>query len=362
MKALIAVSGYPTPSGSKLQYFVHSRNKYYVRNGISVVVLNFATKVNYIIDDIEVISLSEFQRRKEAYDILICHAANLRNHYIFLKRYGNIFPKKIFIFHGHEVLHINKYYPKPYQYIGADSKTKAFLQDRYDDFKIFIWKKYYKKNIKQLRLLFVSEWIYQKFLIEMKYTNNLISESAEIISNSIGEFFELNTYEPEHIQYDFITIRNVMDDSKYGIDIVVRLAEKNPDLNFCIIGHGDFFNHIKKPENVTWIDRVLDHEKMQGYLNKARYGLFPTREDTQGLMACEIAAYGLPLITSDIDVCRLVFSDCPRIAFINNDTPDLLGAMNKLDKQSIHDVWERYYAKNTIYKEIEYIKNYVKNR
>ena len=37
----------------------------------------------------------------------------------------------------------------------------------------------------------------------------------------------------------------------------------------------------------------------------------PTRADAQGVMACEMATFGIPLITSNIDVCKEVFKELP---------------------------------------------------
>ena len=111
MKVLVTSAAYPTNDGKRPQYFVHSRNLYYQKNGIEVTVLNFATEDQYSVDGIRVFGMKHFDPLKEKYDLLICHAANLRNHYAFLKKYDSFFSKIVFVFHGHEILHINKYYP-----------------------------------------------------------------------------------------------------------------------------------------------------------------------------------------------------------------------------------------------------------
>ena len=45
----------------------------------------------------------------------------------------------------------------------------------------------------------------------------------------------------------------------------------------------------------------------------------PTRRDTQGVMSCELVTYGIPLITSDLPVCREIFGKIPTVAFMSND-------------------------------------------
>ena len=43
------------------------------------------------------------------------------------------------------------------------------------------------------------------------------------------------------------------------------------------------------------------------------------RADAQGVMACEMATFGIPLITSNIDVCKEVFEGFENVAFIDNN-------------------------------------------
>ncbi len=357
MKVLVASAAYPTPDGKRPLYYVHSRNLFYRQSGIDVTVLNFSAKEEYTFDGIRVIPQSVFETETIAYDMLICHAANLRNHYRFLKKHGAKFAKTTFFFHGHEVLHLNKYYPKPFAFSG-ESNRNAFLQNRYDDLKLFLWKRYYLKHIDSIRMVFVSRWIYNQFLSETKIRPEQLKENAVIISNSVGAFFEQHTYSPTEVEFDFLTIRGNLDGSKYGVDIVVDMARQHPEYRFCVIGKGKFFDHIPAPENVTVVHGEMAHEDMERYMNASRYALLPTREDTQGLIACEMATFGLPLITSDIDVCREVFADCPNVALISNEEPDLDAALAVLKPAASVARWETYLACNTIDKEVDYLKEY----
>ena len=147
MRILVLVSAYPNLEGAKSLYYVHSRNLYYNKHkNIEITVLNFQTQQDYIIDGIEVISLLSYIKDKRNFELLICHAANIRNHYIFLKKYGTRFRKKIFFFHGHEILHIEKYYPKPYFYMKKNM-ARSILQNYYDNIKIFLWTGYQLEDI-----------------------------------------------------------------------------------------------------------------------------------------------------------------------------------------------------------------------
>ena len=111
----------------------------------------------------------------------------------------------------------------------------------------------------------------------------IISNRKHIIYNCIGEQFERNNYKVEkQKEYDFITIRNNLDGSKYGIDIVTRIAKNNPQYKFCVVGKGDFYKFNKKPQNIEWIDKHLSHEEIIDFLNKSKCALLPTRADAQG--------------------------------------------------------------------------------
>ena len=120
MKILELCEGYPGYNGLLGSNFVKTRNFYYRKEGLSdITVLNFELPSgSYDFEDIKVISLNEYKQsyKETQFDVLVCHAANIRSHYRFLKKYQELFPKVVFFFHGHEVLSINKEYPKPYQY------------------------------------------------------------------------------------------------------------------------------------------------------------------------------------------------------------------------------------------------------
>lgn len=353
-KVLVLAASYPNLNGDVSLMYIHTRNVAYIKENLEVTVLNFKAKENYTIDNINVITLDEYKKSSKNYDILILHAANLRNHYKFLKHYGKKFPRFIFFYHGHEVLKINKVYSKPYPYVRK-SKIKAFLQDCYDVFKLYIWRKYLPKVINKSDFIFVSNWMYKEFLINTKIKESLIKEKVHITYNSVGLEFENNIYNDKKVkEYDFITIRSNLDGSKYSIDIINRLAKNSKDMKFLIVGKGEFFNHYEKAENITWLNKTMGHDEILEFLNKARFALMPTRTDAQGLMMCEMAAFGIPLITSDIEVCHEVFDNFKNVYFIdNNNENENLNKFKLIDSVSLKDT--QYFLVNTIKKEIAVI-------
>lgn len=321
MKILVLTQAYPTPDDEVSLAYVRTRNVFYKSQGAHIDIINFNTKIEYKKDDINVYPLEWFCKEyASSYDMLICHAPNLRSHYKFLLKYGSLFPKKVFFFHGHEVLKKSKVYPKPYYYVKKNIFRNVF-QDIYDDIKLKLWKKYFKKNSSSCHLIFVSKWMRDEFYKWVKINPSYLKGREHITYNSVDEVFEKNCFILETPKkYDFITIRSVLDGSKYAVDIVNNLALNNPNYRFLLIGKGEFFNYYKKAPNLTWIDDRINHQDILEYLNESSCALMPTRTDAQGVMMCEMAAFGIPVITSDIPVCHEVFDDLETVRFIDNET------------------------------------------
>lgn len=362
MKVLVLATDYPNKLNVASLYYIHARNLYYKSQSIDVTVINFMSDKDYIVDDIAVITLGTFEKscNNIDFDLLICHAPNLRNHLIFLKKYERKFEKMVFFFHGHEVLMNNKVYPKPYSYLKKESTYKVAIQNLYDWFKLRVWNYYYQKNAHKSHFIFVSNWMKEQFLMWTKIPQYVIENRNSITYNCVSSIYETKSYDYTSTkEYDFITIRSVLDGSKYCIDLVCRLAEKNPDLSFLLIGKGDYFNYNKKPNNVTWVEKRLNHNEIVEYLDKSKCALMLTRVDAQGLMACEMATYGIPLITSDIPVCHEIFSSFNNVRFIDNSN-----LVNESFTESFKILWdnvpykkcEKYFNENTSKQEVDIFK------
>lgn len=353
-KVLVLVADYPDNMGKVKLMYVHTRNLYYVRNQIDVTVLNFASHIDeYTLDDIRVISLNQYKKENNNYDILILHAANLRNHYVFLKKYGKRFERFIFFYHGHEVMKINKDYCKQYDFVKK-KHIHNILQNVYDSVKLFIWRIYLPKVLFKSNFVFVSRWMLDIFLKNVRINPLKIESKISITYNNVGLDFETSFYnELSEKKYDFITIRSNLDNAKYGVDIVNQLAYNTPNAKFVLIGQGEFFNHFKKAPNLEWINCTMNHQEIIKYLNLSKYGLMPTRTDAQGLMMCEMAAFGIPVITSDIPVCHEIFDGFNNSFYIRNDKAISLD--NYLKLKIVPEKDTRFFIQNTVKKEIEII-------
>ena len=73
--------------------------------------------------------------------------------------------------------------------------------------------------------------------------------------------------------------------------------------------------------------------------------------------------FGIPTITSNIEVCREIFKNIDNVELIDNDYAkkiNLEEILTKLDKKPAEKN-ERYFEKNTIKKEVELFKKILKD-
>ena len=338
--------------------FAHTRNVEYLACGLEVDVLNFSAASDYVIDGIRVITMDTYLKEQSDYYYLVCHAANIRNHYKFIKKYASRFRKIIFFFHGHEVLSVNDIYPKDYPYVHTN-KVKKTLRTAYDRVKCRIWKNYFTKTGDDFHCVFVSHWMYNEF---MKWVGADLKGRYSIIYNIVSPVFIENRYDADsEKEYDYISIRSNLDGAKYCVDLVNKLAFMNPEKSFLLFGRGEYFDHNEKADNLIWENRTLNHSEVVKVLNKSRCALMPTRTDAQGVMACEFATFGIPMITSDIDVCHEVFEDFANVGFIRNDLKDAdLDAVYATLKVTPEEVNGKYSLDETVMKEIELYKRFYK--
>ncbi|WP_258265086.1 glycosyltransferase [Rossellomorea sp. SC111] len=348
--------------------YVHTRNKYYASEGINFKVLSFDTDRSYIYDGIEVISEYDFHQlhSQNELDLIISHAPNLRNHLRFLKKKEVKYKKLLFFFHGHEVLIKSHYYPKPYNYVKR-KPLNELTQLLYDHVKVKFLGSFFRERLKEnhASLIFVSQWMKDAFMDNINIDRKLVDNNCYIIHNSLNkEFIETSYNFDSTKKADFITVRP-FDQSKYAIDVVVKLAEENPQFTFHVYGKGDYFKHNLKPKNLEVFYEFFTPEQLSNLLDHYRCAIMPTRLDAQGVMMCEMAAYGIPVITSNLSICKEMVSDYGNTYFIDNDQAaiNLEKIMGKFDKTtSPETLKKKFSSRNTYYREVEVIKEIINNK
>lgn len=308
-RLLILTEDYPSNGRPYAMSYVHSRSTQYLENSVSFEVGSFRCKEAYQFEEVQVnpVALDNLNRA----DIIFSHAPNIRNHFRYL---WHIEGKTIvFFFHGHEVLRSIDY-PAPFPWRKNKwSEVKAI----YDTGKLLVLPNVFsalsRKN--DVRFIFVSEWMKTQFFKNIRLKHSVLR--CCVIPNSAHPIFIKNNYHPETLKRDIVTIRP-LDDSKYAIDLVIQNAVENPELSFDIYGKGDFFRHNSLPNNVRWIDRFVPQSELPNVLNRYGMALMPTRYDAQGVLACEMATFGMPIVTSDLPICREMLGEFANVRFINN--------------------------------------------
>lgn len=362
MKILVLTESYPNGESQSMAY-VHTRNQYYLKQGHEVVVLCFDATLSYTIDQIPVVTEADFKTSNKIQDfsIVISHAPNLRNHIRFLflnlKRISNI----VFFIHGHEVLRKSIYYPEPmFQKSKLCSIFKKQINEVYDTFKLKLLNYLFSNTFNSKAVfIFVSQWMKRQFLKNLGLNEKQVEYM--IIPNSVHQVFEKRMFNARAKKLgDFITIRP-FDSPKYAVDIVVKAALQNPKFEFHLYGAGEYFSFNQAPSNLKIFNRYFKQIDLPDLLDQYHAAFMPTRLDSQGVMVCEMASYGMDVFTSDIPICREVLVGFPNVYFLSNEN-FTFNVKNWKDRTVIQlgAQLRNYFAENTIAKELDLFHSILK--
>ncbi len=363
MKILVVTQVYPTEKNLYQGAFIHTRSLFYKKNNLDLDVISFSAPKQYVYEDINIYTENDFQALtvQKHYNTVIFHAPNLRNHIRFFLMNFKKLPKIFFIFHGHEILKTRFYYPEPFSFKKSNfSPAIKFLNRIYDAFKCLVLKQIITKfGGKKISFIFVSEYLKNLAVSNIGISLDLLNKYSAVIHNPVS---------PEILEckYDYtnkrdnicITIRPY-DESVYAIDKVLEIAEQNPDYLFHIYGVGEYFDFNAKPVNVEVFKQYINPAEFAEILNKYKAAIMLSHHDSQGVMATEMAYFGIPLVVSDIPAAREMFGSLSNINFIDNKKPvlDLDKFTNQCSKNEDLSFRLKMSPEKTIQKEIEYIKN-----
>lgn len=357
LPVLVLVQGYPSEADRYNLAYVHTRLLLYAAAGLQVRVLNFGARSSYRFEGIEVCCEADWQGARPG-EILLSHAPNLRNHLRFLLRHAAAFRALVLFFHGHEVLLKAEHYPAPFAYDPGQRLHRRLLDQAYDRVKLRLWRSLLARWLPagKLRLVFVSDWMRQAMQAGVEPDPWLLARYSEIIPNPVHPAFLAGQWQPASPRKaDFITIRP-LDNPKYGVDIVRQLAIEHPALRFEVYGRGRYFSHYPPPANLSWQDTWLDPEAMTGLLSQYGAALMPTRLDAQGVMMCELASFGMPVITSDLPVCREMLAGFPRCGYLSPGL-DLAQELQRLSAAPAGADRSRFAPERTIGRELALIRS-----
>lgn len=318
---LVLVQEYPKDRNYAGLTFVHPRLLGYKKEGVEPVVISFKEKDHYFYEGILICSEKFFNKnyKIDDFDLINSHAPNIRNHLRFLVKSKIPSEKIVFTFHGQEVLNRFTIYPKPFWYSYKNIIKKYFLFSWFDPIKLFITKAFLFSIFKKSSFIFVSQWMKKMFESSLGVSLEGGNKKWIVIHNPVNDIFYQQKY-ISPLNKKIVTLRP-WDDSKYGIDIVLKIAKENPDWEFHLYGKGTFFKFFKPTENIHLHNRFFHTKEIPEILNQYQYALMPTRLDSQGVMACEMAVYGIPLITSSLPICKEMLEEFKNVGFIDNDNP-----------------------------------------
>lgn len=347
-KILVMVEDYPRKEKPYAMGYVHSRSIEYIKRGISVDVLSFSSSEDYTYEGVKIKS-SRCNISWDEYSVVISHAPNIKNHFKVLRKNIKKINKLVFFFHGHEIMKMNDYYPKPFPELANKKDLfKDMFSLIYDQVKLKYINYFIEKNKRKIKCIFVSNWMKQTALTCLGVKELPVKD--HVIPNPINTIFTNSNYNnPKNKKV--ITIRP-FDNPKYGVDLVLNVANKNPEFEFHIYGSGTYLDKVHIPKNVKVIKGFVEQKNIPSLLNDYEFALMPTRLDAQGVMMCEMATYGITTITSDLPVCFENLSDYNNVYFMSNDTDKTID-LNLIKHSHITSSNSRFMPNSIVDKELE---------
>ncbi|MGE3724316.1 MAG: glycosyltransferase [Candidatus Sericytochromatia bacterium] len=356
MRVLVLVQAYPSQQKPYNQAYVHARVLHYLKQGWQIDVLSFACKEKYTFEGVQIWPQSALKKGSRPYDVWVSHAPNLRNHLRLILQWRKYWQRLVWVVHGHEVLIKHNYYPAPYPWLPQPSWLKQSADRAYDTLKVQILARFLEHYLpkQKLHLIFVSHWMKTAFETCVPLSSPLTPSQFSIIANPVHPLFLENTWAPPLLPAaDFVTIRP-LDEPKYAVDLVYQLAQNNPNIQFHLYGQGRFFQYHPPLPNLTWFDRFCTQAELPSLLANYRAALMPTRLDAQGVMVCEMATLGIPVLTSDLPICREMLKDFPRTGFFSQvENTDIQAFLDRSQPERGHFL--RFSAPETVAKEIQVI-------
>jgi hypothetical protein len=316
MKNLILAENYPHPDHPETQAFIHTRCLYYKDQNLKFEVLSFRAEDDYLIDGIKVNSAKNFEL-KDDLEICIVHAPNLRNHIRFLIKNSNRIKKILFIFHGFEGL-LTAHRTSAPSWKNALLLLRYFVQSFYDILKLPLLRASLLRIKKQIpcHFVFVSKSLQEEIKIDLKVDEEFF-KPYEIINNPINPIFYEKQY-VDNVDHNDVVCLRPFDDLKYGVDLFIEIARKFPERRFFLFGKGCSLDNRSLPTNLFVTKRFFKADEIPSLLAQYKAAILFTRWDSQGILACEFAAYGIPLLVSDLPICREMLAGMDNVRFVPN--------------------------------------------
>ncbi len=322
---------YPTYQNLYRNAFVHQRVRYYNLKSNNIVILMGDKNHFYVFDHVLVLYLNHegfkkyFDNRVSS-DKIFIHFLSPQIKFI-LDKYAIQLKKNVWV-HGVEGISYERRSPFLFE---TNENIKFIFKNRKK-----MWQEVFEED--SYKLIFISNWIYSAFQEDMNYNKKPIDYN--IISNPIDtEFYSLK--DKDYSKIKILSIRPYASKT-YANDLTVKTIlelSKKPyfsELEFTIIGRGQYFDQIIKPlkdknfKNVIILETFLTRDEIKEYHKKNNIFLCPTRQDSQGVSMCEAASSGLVVITNDNSAIREFMNDDISIIVPDDDVNAMVKGIESL--------------------------------
>jgi hypothetical protein len=172
---------------------------------------------------------------------------------------------------------------------------------------------FFLKHSRNLTIISVSYSI-QKLLLNNKI-KDVIYLPAYVPPGGVNNK-SFNSSKHKKVLFNVWRVNNNEDIKKYGVDYLVKLADKYPNVNFFLFVGGrtsKFLENYIKTLNLNNLTLFFG-ESLVEYLSNADLFLRLNREDAYGISIQEALDLGVPAIASDVckrpDGCILYKNDC----------------------------------------------------
>lgn len=372
--------GYPSLKNKYQCGFVHTRVKAYNEYGINIDVISTEDNIDYTMlyefEGVKVLKISYTKLREvlqeKKYRVINLHLLNIK--FANILDAVDLSKTKIYFYsHGGDTLYWD-YLKLNSKYFDKDIKIPEYQIKQFNELDNFISR---YNNMPNVKWIFGGDWTrrHSEELIGIKYNNYSIIHNP--IDNETFKFSEKS----DDLRKKIFVIKKFDNINSYANDIVTRtiieLSKKSffNDLEFNIYGDGNYFEELTEPlrefKNVHLYRGFLTHEEIANIHKNNGIGLFPTRYDTQGVSACEAAASGCVVIsTNTTGVSQFIKPEfntlcdvedyrqyASKIEYFYNNPLEF----KKLSYKMHESIVNQCSFNNTIKKEIEMIKKDMNN-
>ncbi len=299
MKIAAIVNAYPSQTNYSDFTYVHTRLKYYIKEGNDVHVFSRSREKDekYVLEGVMVFKIKSGKKiavqmiNDYRPDVMVVHAPHTWS----LAVAEKVNFKKASWIHGSEALELVKH-----DYLNKPNWLSVSLLFLYDRFKFIRLKRFLLKN---QAVVYVSEWM--KKTCEGNIKTSIAS--SYVLTNPID--LNLFTAEDQDIEKKKVVRKGIalrgFSTPKYGLDIAIKAFSNFQVSRLTIIGTGALRTSLeelieKYNSNVELIHKSIDHKHVPGLLRDYDYFVSPSRTEAQGAAMCEAMACGLPVIATNV--------------------------------------------------------------